>query len=62
MKVCGDIFRTCAVLHNMMLPEMVTEGQPSCLQRVKQVANGGGMWLEGPSRTLVTATERGDAR
>ena len=32
MKVCGDIFRTCAVLHNMMLSEMVREGKPSRLR------------------------------
>ncbi len=32
MKVCRDIFRTCAVLHNMMLSEMVREGKPSRLR------------------------------
>ena len=48
IKVCGDIFRTCAVLHNMMLSEMVREGKPSCLQRGERIANDG-MWLEGPS-------------
>jgi hypothetical protein len=32
MKVCQDIFLTCAVLHNMMLSEMVHEGKHSWLQ------------------------------
>jgi hypothetical protein len=37
MKVCGDIFRTCAVLHNMMLTEMVSEGQPSRLRQATSI-------------------------
>jgi hypothetical protein len=64
MKVCGDIFRTCAVLHNMMLSEMVTEeGRPSRLRRGNQLANDGSMWLEGPAcGTLDTDTVSGEAK
>ncbi len=28
VNTCGQIFLTCAVLHNMMLSEMVQEGKP----------------------------------
>ncbi len=31
MKVCEDIFQTCAVLHNMMLSEMMRDDKSSCL-------------------------------
>ncbi len=48
VKTCGDIFLTCAVLHNMMLGEMVREDKPPCLQRGVRLANND-MWLEGPS-------------
>ena len=48
VKTCGEIFLTCAVLHNMMLGEMVREDKPPCLQRGVRLPNDG-MWLEGPS-------------
>jgi hypothetical protein len=48
MKTCGEIFLTCAVLHNMMLSEMVREGRPPRLQRGVHLVSDG-MWLEGPS-------------
>ena len=48
VKTCGDIFLTCAVLHNMMLVEMLREDKPSPLQRGLCSASDG-MWLEGPS-------------
>ncbi len=50
VKVCGDIFRTFTVLHNMMLTEMVSEGRPLHLQQGHHLASHGGMWLEGPSK------------
>ena len=62
MKICGDIFRTCAVLHNMMLTEMVREGKPSRLRRGQHLANDGGMWLEGPSEMSQEVTGNGDKR
>ncbi len=61
MKVCGDIFTTCAVLHNMMLTEMVSEGRPSRLRGGQHLASDGGMWLEGPSKTPQTVPENGDS-
>jgi hypothetical protein len=61
IKVCRDIFQTCAVLHNMMLSEMVREGKPSCLQRGQHLANDG-MWLEGPSEMTQAVTGNGDTR
>ncbi len=48
VKTCGEIFLTCAVLHNMMLGEMVREDKPPRLQRGMYLANVG-MWLEGLS-------------
>ena len=51
VKTCGQIFLTCAVLHNMMLSEMVQEGKPPCLQRGVHLASDG-IWLEGPSESL----------
>ena len=48
MKTCGEIFLTCAVLHNMMLSEMVREGRPPRLQRGVHLVSDG-MWLERPS-------------
>ena len=48
VKTCGEIFLTCAVLHNMMLGEMVREDKPPRLQQNVRLANNG-MWLEGPS-------------
>jgi hypothetical protein len=51
VKTCGQIFLTCAVLHNMMLSEMVREGKPPCLQRGVHLASNG-IWLEGPSESL----------
>jgi hypothetical protein len=51
MKTCGEIFLTCAVLHNMMLSEMVREEKPPRLQRVVHLVNDG-IWLEGPSEML----------
>ena len=48
VKTCGDIFLTCAVLHNMMLGEMMRENMPTRLQRGVRFPNDG-MWLEGPS-------------
>jgi hypothetical protein len=47
MKVCREIFLTCAVLHNMMLSEMVREGKPSQLQRGRHLARDS-MWFKGP--------------
>ena len=54
MKAYGDIFRTCTVLHNMMLTEMVSEGQPSCLRQGHHLASDVGMWFEGPSEMPQT--------
>ena len=51
MKKCGDIFITCAVLHNITLGEMVREGTPPRLERRRHLASDG-MWLEGPSEML----------
>jgi hypothetical protein len=51
MKKCGDIFITCAVLHNMMLSEMVREGKPPRLERGRHLVSNC-MWLEGPSEML----------
>jgi hypothetical protein len=51
VETCGHIFMTCAVLHNMMLSEMVREGKPPRLQRGAHLASAG-MWLEGPSEIL----------
>jgi hypothetical protein len=48
VKTCGHIFLTCAVLHIMMLSEMVREGKPPRLQRGVHLASDG-IWLEGPS-------------
>ena len=48
VKTCGEIFLTCAVLHNMMLSEMVQEAKPLCLQHGVHSANNG-IWREGPS-------------
>jgi len=50
IDICGQIFLTCAVLHNMMLSEMVREGKPPRVQRGVHLASDG-MWLEGPSET-----------
>ena len=50
MQTCQQIFWTCAVLHNMMLSEMVREGKPSRLQCGEHLARDG-MWLEGPSES-----------
>ena len=50
VKTCGQIFFTCAVLHNMMLSEMVREGKPP-LQRGVHLASSG-IWIEGPSDSL----------
>jgi hypothetical protein len=51
MQKCGDIFITCAVLHNMMLSKMVREGKPPRLEHGRHLASDG-MWLEGPSEML----------
>jgi len=51
VQTCGKIFMTCAVLHNMMLSEMVREGKPPRLQRGVHLASAG-MWLEGPSESI----------
>ena len=51
VKTCGQIFLTCAVLHNMMLSEMVREGKPPRLQRGVHLASNG-IWIEGPSDSL----------
>ncbi len=57
IKTCGQIFMTCAVLHNMMLSEMVREGTPPRLWRGANLANAG-MWLEGPSESIpVSGTD-----
>ena len=48
VKTCGEIFLTCAVLHNMMVSKMVREDKPPHLVRGVRLANNG-MWLEGPS-------------
>ena len=49
VKTCGQIFLTCAVLHNMMLSKMVREGRPPRLQRGVHLASKNGIWIEGPS-------------
>ncbi len=51
MKTCGDIFVPCAVLHNMILSEMVREGRLPRLQRGRHLASDG-IWLEGPLEML----------
>jgi hypothetical protein len=53
MKVCQEIFLTCAVLHNMMLSEMVREGKLFWLQCGRHLASDG-MWLEGPSEPCAS--------
>jgi len=61
IKTCGQIFLTCAVLHNMMLSEMVREDKPPRLQRGGHLASNSGMWIEGPTDPLpVPGTD--DAR
>jgi len=60
VKTCGEIFLTCAVLHNMMLGEMVREGKPPRLQRGVRLANAG-MWLEGPSELQSDSGNRNAA-
>ena len=63
IEVVQRVFTVCCILHNMMLSEMVTEGQPSRLRRGNQMANDGGMWLEGPAcGTLDTDTVSGEAK
>jgi len=52
VMTCGQIFLTCAVLHNMMLSEMVREGKPPCLQRGVNLASKNGIWIEGPLDSL----------
>ena len=47
----GQIFLTCAVLHNIMLSEMVREGKPPRLQCGVHLASNG-IWIEGPSDSL----------
>ena len=61
MKVCGDIFRTCAVLHNMMLSEMVRDDTASRLHRGQHLANDG-MWLEGPTEMTQSVAGNEDTR
>jgi len=51
VKTCGQIFFTCAVLHNMMLSEMVREAKPPRLRHGVHLASDG-IWLEGPSESL----------
>ena len=51
IKVCGQIFLTCAVLHNMMLREMDRKEKAPRLQRGVHVADDG-IWIEGPSERL----------
>ena len=51
MKTCGEIFLACAVLHKMILSEMVREGRPPLLQRGVHLVSDG-MWLEGPSQMV----------
>ena len=51
VKTCEQIFFTCAVLHNMMLSEMVREGKLPCLQWGVHLASNG-IWIEGPSDSL----------
>ncbi len=51
MKTCCEIFLTCAVLHNMMLSEMVRAGMHPHLQHGVHLASDG-IWLEGPSEML----------
>ena len=57
VKTCGHIFMTCAVLHNMMLSEMVREGKPHHLQRGVHLASAG-MRLEGPSEIIPVPGDR----
>ena len=61
MKICHDIFLTCAVLHKRMLSEMVREGTPSCLQRGIHLASDG-MWLEGPSESSAPVRNNASAK
>jgi hypothetical protein len=51
IETWGQIFLTCAVLHNMMLSKMVWEGKPPRLKRGVYLASNG-IWLEGPSEML----------
>jgi hypothetical protein len=51
VQTCGQIFMTCAVLHNMMLSKMVREGKPPCLQCGVHLASAG-MWLKEPSESI----------
>ncbi len=51
VQTCGQIFMTCAVLHNMMLSKMVREGKPPCLQCGVHLASAG-MWFEGPLESI----------
>ncbi len=53
MKVCQEKFLTCAVLHNMMLSEMVCEDNPSWLQCGRHLASNG-VWLEGASEPCAS--------
>jgi hypothetical protein len=57
VKTCGEIFITCAVLHNMMLGEMVREDKPPRLHRGVRLPNDG-MWLEGPSEEESYSEDR----
>ena len=52
IKTCGQIFLTCAVLHNMMLSKMVREDKPPRLQWGVHLASNSGMWIEGPMDPL----------
>jgi hypothetical protein len=47
VKTCGHIFMISAVLHNMMLSEMVRESKPPRLQWGVHLASSG-TWLERP--------------
>ena len=60
VQTCGQIFMTCAVLHNMMLSEMVREGKPPRLQRGVHLASAG-MWLEGPESESIPVPGTDDA-
>jgi hypothetical protein len=60
VKTCGQIFLTCAVLHNMMLSEMVREGKPPRVQRGVHLASNG-IWIEGPSDSRLPVPGTDDA-
>jgi hypothetical protein len=51
VKTCGQIFLTCAVLHNMMLSKMVREGKPPRVRWGVHLASNG-IWIEGPSDNM----------